>query len=344
MHCPASCLLEQPYPKTHHPSADEGTAAAKLAEWDINNNVDPRGAIGTLVEGIVVTDEMAQYVMDYTAYCRAIGGICCKAEAEGRFDVIDHTVTGTSDFICYNHPVFHVVDLKYGFGWVYPENNWQEIAYAIMHCPPTATSVMLHIYQPRAHRPGGPAHTWEFNAELLRNYRNQIQNQTGVAALPNAPAVSGDHCRYCRAIIDCTTNQRSAGECMDVSLRSDAAVPAPIDIALELERIQVALDRLKHRATALEAHGISLIQSGTGIPGFEARPSVGDLQWTIDAIKGGDEMGVNLRAPEKPITPTQARDRKLIDASMLPLMTKREQKGFKLKRVDMDAIRRIING
>jgi hypothetical protein len=96
--------------------------------------------------------------------------------------------------------------------------------------------------------------------------------------------------------------------------------------------------------TALEAHGVSLIQSGAGLPGYVAEQEMSNLKWVVDAIKAGDEMGVNLRGPEKPITPTQAKDKKLVAPEMLQFMAKRSPGAFKLKRVDIDAIRRIVNG
>lgn len=348
MHCPASYLLEQQYPRTENFAATEGTAAAKLAEWDLKNNVDPRGCKGAEVEGVIVTEEMVDYVRSYTTFCRSLGGSVGGVEHHGEFDATGNTVSGTMDFWAYSHPVLHIVDLKYGRGWVYPEENWQLMAYAIIisqTLPAPASRIKFHIYQPRAaNRAGGPAYSWEFDGELLRNYRNQIENKTGVAALQHAPAVTGDHCRYCRAIIGCTTNARTAGECLDISMRSDSYTPTPEEVGSELDLLEVALSRLTHRKTALEAHGLSLIQSGIGVPGFVSDQTMGNLSWVVDAIKAGDEMGVDLRGPEKPITPTQAKDRKLIAPEMLKFMAKRAPGAFKLKRVDMDAIRRIING
>jgi len=327
MHCPGSWSMEEKYPRTEHPAAAEGTEAHE-------------DAARCLTTG---TNSENEYVQEYVNFCRSIASPTYGIEFSGGFQVAGAEVTGTADFWTSTGGVLHVVDLKYGFGWVYPEENWQLIAYAIMISGNWEQKrVELHIVQPRAIRAGGPVFSWGFDGALLRNYRNQIGNQLGLAMTQNPPTVAGDHCRYCRAIVACETNRRTAGECLDVAGRSDEYKPEPVDIAAEFSRINSALERLAHRKTALEAHGVALIREGCIIPGYVAEQSWGRLDWIVDAITAGDDMGIDLRAPVSPMTPTQAKNKKLITPEYFGFMAARKPGEFKLKCVDMDAIRRLM--
>ena len=94
---------------------------------------------------------------------------------------------------------------------------------------------------------------------------------------------------------------------------------------------------------ALEEYGINLCKQGTKLPGWEARTVAGNLSWTVDALQIGDAMGVDLRTPAKPITPTQAKDRGLLSEDVLKSLAARKSGGITLKRVDHARAKRILN-
>lgn len=354
MGCAGSYLAEKQYPYETNDAALEGRAAAKVAERCLLEQKLPSEFLGQQILDVWVDQEMITAVEKYTAFCYSLNAERGGVEDRGELEVSGHTVVCIPDFWALSGYTLHIVDFKYGHGWVFPENNWQLIAGAIIKATQGITDVKLHICQPRANRrSGGPVWSWGFNAELLRNYTNQIDNQVRLAVLPDAPTCSGDHCRYCKHIINCPTNAHAAGDCMDAAGISDSFEPTPNEVAIELSRLETAAARIKHRLTALEAHGLALIKGGKLLPGYEARQSLSALKWTVDAITAGDEMGVDLRKPEEAITPTQALDRwkeltkgleEEITPDVLDFMAKRELQGHKLKLVDLDAIRSIING
>lgn len=349
MACNGSYMLEKAFPDTSGDAAQEGTAAHTLAAWDLNGKGPASQYAGMEVDGVPVTEEMAEHVGTYVEYCRDVTAGSSQVLIEQQQGMTHDSIelNGTPDYIVYNDKVIHVIDLKYGFGWVEPIENWQLITYAVLvwlsfggvWMPKT---VRLTIVQPRANHPGGPVRHWEFDGHLLRNYYNNICNGIECAAQIGAETRSGKHCRYCKAILDCQTNRQTSGQCLDVI---DKARMMPTDapgVAVEMSRIETAIERLTHRLTALEAHGIALVQGGQPVPGYECKQSYGRAGWTVDVIAAGDEMGVDLRAPEKPVTPAQAVSRKLMPERMVKMISARKPGGFKLKRVDMDAIRRII--
>lgn len=369
MVCPGSWLKEQGRPRIigSGGSADEGTLAHDIGAQCLQYNHDPVTALGkewnnttrddgSIIEPTIVTQEMVNGVTAYVNHCRSLygsdggqGGV----ESSGQLDFPGGIVlTGTMDHWYWDAHGLHISDLKYGFGWVYPEENWQLVSYAVMvwkmkmngHLPPM---VHLHIVQPRAFgRAGGPVYTWSFNGELLRNYHNILQNTLSEAVQPNARLNSGDHCRYCRYILNCDVNRRAAGQALDVSGLSNDHDLEPIDVSLELSEAQAAMTRLKHRVTALEQHGIALAQQGQTPPGYEVRDTwTKGATWDIpDPLAAGDEMGVNLRAEPKPLTPAQAIKAGLITKEMAGYMSSKKVTGKTLKQTNMDAIRRIVNG
>ncbi len=321
-------------------------------EW--NNAKDGNGEV---IPPMMVTHEMVDAATAYVDHCNTVGGpeAMGGVETSGVINLagVGVVVPGTRDHWAVNATELHISDLKYGYGWVYPEMNWQLISYAIMtweemqqQYPGWApATVFLHVIQPRAFgRRGGPVYTWSFPGELLRNYRNQMQNTLGRASLPDAPLTSGSWCRYCRYILECEVNRAAAGECLEVSGHSTDGPMEPIETAVQLSEIDSAMERLKHRRTALEAHGITAVKGGQILPGYEMRQTWGRESWSVaDPIAAGDEMGVDLRAEQKPITPAQAVSRKLITKEMITYMAARKPTGHTLKRVDMDAVRRIVN-
>lgn len=350
MACPGSHLLEQQFPSNSGEAAKEGTVAHTLASWDLLGKGPAAQYINMEVDGVLVTDEMAHFVNQYVDYCRHVtaGSSTVLIEQPQKMVIVDdHWLLGTPDYVVANEKVVNIIDLKYGFGWIEVQENWQLLSYAILVWLSYGgqwmpQNVRLTVIQPRASHPDGPVRHWDFDGELLRNYYNRIRGAIEQAALQNAPTKSGGHCRYCRALLDCTTNRQSSGQCLDVADNVGLMATEAKDVAVELSLIETAIERLTHRQTALEATGIKLAQEGKPVPGYECKQSYGRANWTVDAIATGDDMGIDLRAPAKPITPAQAISRKLLPERMVKMLSERKPGEFKLKRVDIDAIRRII--
>jgi len=101
---------------------------------------------------------------------------------------------------------------------------------------------------------------------------------------------------------------------------------------------------LKQRQVALEETAVQMVKNGVIVPGYESRQAYGSLAWNVDAIKAGDALGVDLRKDPEPITPTQTIQRKLLTEPMVNQFAARKPGAFALKKINMKAIRRIVNG
>jgi len=114
-------------------------------------------------------------------------------------------------------------------------------------------------------------------------------------------------------------------------------------MAVEMDTVERAVRMLTQRQAALEESGLALCKAGKVIPGWETRNVAGPLAWNVDPIAVGDAMGMDLRAPVKAITPTQAVSRKLLPAGTIKSLASRLAGGAKLKRINHTRAKMILS-
>lgn len=342
MHCQGSYMLEQGYPDSGRPEATAGQEAHGWASAFLAEDAPKYNAIPD--------EEMRRAVVLYVDTCMQHKQEVFGIEQAFESAFLDHTGRGTPDFWTISPDGTLIIpDFKYGHKWVEVKENWQLILYAILiwlsYSNWTPSRVRLIVVQPRANHPDGPVREWSFDGDLLRNYRNQIQNAIGVAALPNAPCRVGGHCRYCKTIVDCHTNRMVTSRIMQDAMSAAKSELTDVEIAFELTWGREALDLLQHKMTALEAYAAEKIKGGAMVPGYEIRQSFGALQWDVkDPVAAGYEMEIDLAQPVAPITPKQALDRKLLDTEAIKFMASRKLKAPKLRQFDLNFAKDLIKG
>lgn len=339
MTCGASHRLQQNYPNESGDAAQEGTLAHDWAAKVLTS-------VATIND--VPDPEMRRYVDGYVKFCQAL---CGPYELYGIEEKAgDEHISGTCDFFNWSPYELTIVDLKYGYGWVWPEDNWQLITYACLvwlkhgnQGQITPPKVRLIIYQPRANKPGGSTHDWVFDGDLLRGYWNQICNRVAEIESGTETAVAGKHCRYCRAIVDCKTNREACSHVLDFAQKPEVQIQSNVELAYDLDITTEAVTLLKHRLTALEARAEASLKRGDLLPGWVLSQKTNPLSWMIkDPIQAGIDIGVDLAKPSEPITPTQAVNRKLLSKEMVAMMTERKPGKFVLKRQSLENIKRIM--
>ena len=102
----------------------------------------------------------------------------------------------------------YIIDLKYGFTMVEPEDNPQLKIYALGALgpdnPDAVTEVVVRIVQPRAPHARGPVREARYTPEALYEWAHRTLEPAAHRALaPDAPRVAGDHCRFCDAYEAC---------------------------------------------------------------------------------------------------------------------------------------------
>ena len=342
--CPGSKSLQKQYPDTSRREATEGTVAAAVAEDCFKSGGSPVDYLGTSRQNVYIDQDMVHHLSLYVDHCRSLGrGI---AEDKQEMNTGFGELVGIPDYWFWDSAgcVLYVRDLKYGHGWVEVFENYQLLSYALLLMHSHVNRINLGIVQPRANHPDGPIRVWEFSADDIRPYRNWINDAIERAAMPEPPVQTGNHCRYCRALLHCHAARNAAGGSLDYAGLAGHGPLEPEQFGPEMNLLDRAVTMLTQRKAAMEAEGLAMIKAGKILPGWEARSTMGAMAWGPDAIAAGDMLGVDLRKPAKAITPKQAVDRGILTARAVRDLAPRKPGAMKLKRVDIGAARRIISG
>lgn len=349
VHCPGSVTMEERFPETtRSEAAEEGTASHFVGSETLSGRAIP-AAGQTAPNGVILTAEMVEAAEVYTdaVASAAPPGALLQVEKPLRVGRVHADCWGTPD-LWYFDPTswtLHVWDYKYGFGIVEPFENWQGICYATGALDIVAANmgqpvglidqrvtVVIHIVQPRPFHIVGPVREWKIPASDLRGYVNRLEASAAAALGENPRTISGDYCRYCSARHACPAAQKAAMFAVDYTDRAAAEELSPEALAIELRTLQRAAKAIEYRLAGLESQAIAMLQGGGFIPGFAIDSGKGRPAWTGTAAEVfalGDMFGVNLRKPEEPVTPGQAK-KAGIPADVVAALSESKGSGIKL--------------
>lgn len=324
--------MERMFPETtESEAAMEGTAAHELAVPMIDAFTygglgwpKPDEVIGKQASnGVIWTLEMYQGAKMYAEECQSImqstGCFVPHVEQRVNIDRIYPGLFGTPDFWVFDKPkmTLHLPDFKFGHQLVDPFENYTLIEYTvgildeleINGYDDQSVTIVFYIIQPRSYHRDGPVRRWEVKASDLRPLINILEEAEHKAASGDGPCVVGPECLHCSARRACETNQQAVYTMKDII---GQPIPTPLnndELAIELRMVQDLYDIVKARKTGLEAQAEETIQQGGTVEGCAIEPGRGSKKWTVPASEVfalGDLMGVELRKPAEPITPTQA--------------------------------------
>jgi hypothetical protein len=216
MACPASPRLSHGIPSTDNKYTSEGTAAHELAARCFHDNCDATHFVGQVINEIAVTSSMANDVQLYLDHCR-------RLIDPADFHLVEHQISlaslnppvpmfGTLDFGAYfaKRQEFYIVDFKFGRGtWVSAKDNPQVRYYALgaaLSIDTPVTKVIATIIQPRFAN-AEPIRTVVIDAIELAEWSFELIERAHATREPDAPAVPGDHCKFCPAKGSCLAHQ-----------------------------------------------------------------------------------------------------------------------------------------
>ena len=317
-----------------HESAAEGTAG----HWVATTMKRGDGAGITrgvhAPNGVEVTDEM---IDGGRMWVEALEGWPDTPETPVAIPRIHPECWGTPDSRQWN-PAMHtlrVAEYKFGHRVVEVFENWQLIAYAAgvmdeLRLHDDETILELMVVQPRAYHKDGPIRTWTVAATKLRAMINIAHGAAHEALSDNPHTASGPHCLDCPARSMCPTFDKAVGAILDWTGRADPVLKTAGDIGRELRLVEDAQQRLKARQTGLAAQAEALLRQGRAVPFYTLQEGVGRLAWTaplaeVEAL--AQRGGKSVLAPPAMVTPTQARDRKLLPAEILAQYSERPRTG-----------------
>ena len=316
-------------------SQREGTAAHWVGERILNSFTDPDAPIlidADLIgqqapNGVVVNEEMWDAAHMYSGAiletCNATGLLRqLHVEEAATMPEIHEYCWGTPDCWMFDESTrtLYLYDFKYGHYSVVAFENWQMLCYVLgilrilTNNNPLADhgiTVKVRIVQPRSFHDGlGPFRDWDFPAVDLRAYVNILNLAAHKAFDEQVECVTGPWCKHCEGAVHCRAH---AGAVAGVIDHSDDAIPvnmSEMGLAYELDKARRATELLKTRTDALEADAEHRIRNGAALPGWAMEQTYSRDKWIGDiksVVATGELMGVDLRAPEAVITPSQAK-------------------------------------
>lgn len=348
VHCSMWPYMNQSYPEDSTPASMEGEAAHWAGAELIADNQVVVGQVAP--NGYVLDDEMIQGATLYAETVNSIEGDLF-VERTIRMPYIHEHCWGTPDVYAVSNGGFKltILDFKYGHGHVDVFENWQLITYSagltgvLNGLDDQHTEVEFIIVQPRSYQTGGPVRRWTVRASDLRPYYNKLRAAAEKIFAGSPTATVGKHCTHCPGRHACNALQSAALQIADVSMMGTPIDLPPHALGLELRNLRRAAKLLDARISGLESQAEAMLKRGDMVPFFSLVQDYGRLRWTMptDAIIAiGDAMGVNLRKPVEPITPTQAKT--LIDESVIKIYSERPRGSAQLTEVDDTTARKIF--
>lgn len=362
--CPASVQLSERFPElVEHPSAAEGDAAHWVAYSMLKTHVPQLGDITP--NGLSVTEEMLEggklWANTIFAICNPHGGLSrVRLEQREQMPSIHPECHGTPDAVIDLAELVgevHVPDYKFGHGEVEEFENWQTVLYSrgVLdrlgfdgHMEQHLTLVFT-IVQPRCYTSKGPVRQWRVKAAELRGMWNRLHAAADEALGDDPTYRAGPHCEHCPGRRACPALKRIGGAAMDYAGSGMPVELPPEWLGLELQQVERLHGLLGARLEALREQAEFHIRNGGAVPLYALQPGQGSTKWRAEPeeLFGlGDLLGVDLRKPAAPITPTQAKTafkKKGLDGSVIDAYSERVPGSLKLVPVNASQARRIFS-
>ena len=286
--------------------------------------------------GVLYTEEMADHAEEY--FAKIVGfdfyglekpttwSIPNVIEVRGRADCIGINLDGT----------LHILDAKYGYTLVEPEENYTLISHAIgwiYHNPTTFIGkVVFHIYQPRGFHPDGVWRDHEIGYGELEAYIGRISEQ----AARTSHLRVGPHCDGCRAAYDCPALRRSVGSILDIISGTYSDDLQPEQISHQMQLVDRAAALIKARQGALEDLTKYTLLQGKIVDGYMLEKTYANTTWVegFDAETIGLTLGIDV-VKTSVISPAQAK-KAGADEEVVEALTERKYSGQKLVRRSAD--------
>lgn len=289
-------------------AAKEGTAAGEYLQALLENK--PIGAVAS--NGVYFDDDIKFYMKSVAQHIidRAADTVLCETRIDwqtrsgiwirGQYDAAFVDDKGR---LC-------IEDLKYGWGIVEVEENWQLLAYAVgevIRRGQSFTEISFKIHQPRPHHENGSTREWVLTYAQLLEYKEKIELRMQELADGRKDFQTSKHCKYCTGAAEaCTAFSRLFYRALEVSTEFYQDSLTEEEIARQLDQIKRAEEVIKIKSDSLVELGTSRIKKGKIIPGYIQVDKFSNRVWksgvSPDSFKlmtGHDIMEKTIMSPAK---------------------------------------------
>lgn len=294
--CTPSARMEEHYPDTTSQAATEGTIAHEVAEAYASALLEGEDEPGeelmtAYIDRFAKEHDLADYdaaEMIRHAKEYAAAALRTREDLEAHCDTGAYALTevrvdlegyipegfGSVDFLCYSSHTLAIMDYKYGKGVrVSTESNPQMMIYAlgalayvkaIMGTAPRY--VAMTIYQPRLQHED----TWVISTEQLEGWGDVLLKPLAKRAFAgDGEPFPGDHCRFCRAKVDCPPRREQLFDLKDFAIsHTDHKRLTDEQLAQVLDLAELVRDYLK----AAEDEAYARIADGATLPRWKVVP------------------------------------------------------------------------
>jgi hypothetical protein len=321
-------------------AAKIGTAIHALAEQCFKDQSDPMTLVGTVVEGITMTEENCDFAKQYLD---AIFNIYnehewhCEGVVEEFLPYQDTPkvkVGGTADFIgiCRSWRKLIIADLKTGRGYVDADSEQLKL-YALAALEgeqlyQDIDTVELWIIQPHH----GEVRKHSMRTQELVDWEHYVL----VPAIENAlnpafpPVPSDSACQYCNAKTICPAQ---------ANIAEVVATAPPVEMLTEgqISVLLTKFDMVEGYIKAVREHALKRMESGSVIDGWQLQPKRALRSWTDESniVTHLLARGLNIEQIVKQEIITPAAAEKLLTKDQrlgLEALTSRISSGLTLAR------------
>lgn len=335
--CPASVRLCERIPDSPSGEAAQiGTAIHALAEICWLSGDVPANHVGSIVEGITITQENAEFAQLHLDTIKELEANYDNVTVEEHLSILDTkkaNCQGTADVVAWDNEgeCLEIADLKTGRGFVSADSSQMKLyALGAIKLMGDFQRVKLTIVQPQT----GANRTHEMLlADLLAWESDIVMPAIEKAYNPDTyPTPSTNACKYCPAKLHCPALKEKA-----------AAVP--IKPTKELSETEIAYwleqaDLVEGFYEELRSYATMRLAGGTTVPGWHLVPKRAIRKWKADIDISELPIATADLYKSEPITPAQAE--KLLskdDRHLLDDLTEKVSSGLTLaKMVESSAI------
>ena len=284
--CPASARLSALMPYVEGGEAAKiGTAIHALAETCFQLDSDPMKSIGTVVEGITMTEENCEMALEHLKAIWAIEDELGKGSVTvEKFlpyqDTKKVKVGGTTDVIGISKEKRKLIiaDLKTGRGYVSEDNDQLRLyglaALEAEQLYKDIDTVELWIIQPHH----GEVRKHSMTTQELVDWEHYVL----VPAIDNAlnplfqPVPSDSACQYCSARTICPAQ---------ANIAEVVATAPPVEMLTEgqISVLLTKFDMVEGYIKAVRDHALKRMESGSVIDGWQLQPKRALRSWTDES-------------------------------------------------------------
>jgi hypothetical protein len=319
--CPASMRLEEGRAGYESEYSRRGTGLHAAAAEALEGGQEASGVLPD--DDVDGQDIIAPWLALVRAAHELLGG---ELLVEHQFSLaaLHDLYWGTADAVIVSPPALWVGDLKTGGGHPVPVRrpdgrpNFQLAGYAlgVLQSLPQGTrieTVTLCVSQPRR----GSLQSTDMSFAEVMDLAADMLEIAERATAPDAAAIPGDHCTFCKGAPVCPALRQQAlavaASEFDDECPLDERLPLPAlpaDLTTEqLGRILSHASLLRIWLAAVEAHALGEARRGTAIPGWKLAGKRSARRWA-DEDRASDALTFLLEenrfAPRELLSPAQA--------------------------------------